>query len=549
MVRLHGPDGRLLVREPEACCSPLPSGLDELSLQAEAKRRMQEMLNARVGGSEVDRLSLASSCGDDLVVDFVQRFLALAIEYLVPDGRWEGSPATVTIGARTYRFSTSREPYPQETVSFHLLAESDSPSRERPKPREILLEAGSRYARARLYVPRQVRFAHEHALRMVGALFETGQAWLRKHLGDVVFAFGSNLAPSLYRYVRHELGGNASDEHLLFATLPAGRGGQIVYLVDDVKVDQMLNRVMGRARSVGESPVTLVSELLKNNVEYERIHARHAVQRNQPTDFDLRTSLYRNDHDTFNEAEIGWYQSARISIFPFLNTESECLMAVCGIEERERVASQLPMLQAGLGDRFRRHRDEAIQQLDLLNGRRHAPEPVPTDLPPPQSLLQERAPGGGRPTIVLDTESKERILVGEVIAIVARAGQICREKLVSDHGIDMEIEFKDDNREATGKMILVQLKSGDSYLRTRKRDGEEIFAIKDERHARYWVAQAFPVLLVIRNSKGEIRWMEIRDWLKRESEGGTKPVKQIVFRGECLDELSVQRWRHDALHS
>jgi hypothetical protein len=31
-----------------------------------------------------------------------------------------------------------------------------------------------------------------------------------------------------------------------------------------------------------------------------------------------------------------------------------------------------------------------------------------------------------------------------------------REKTVSDHGIDMEVEFKDDNSEATGKLVLLQ---------------------------------------------------------------------------------------------
>ena len=49
------------------------------------------------------------------------------------------------------------------------------------------------------------------------------------------------------------------------------------------------------------------------------------------------------------------------------------------------------------------------------------------------------------------------------------------------------------------------------------------------------MAQAFPVLLVIRNSEGEVR-----DWLKRESENGTKPVKQIVFEGERFDVMSVR---------
>jgi hypothetical protein len=79
---------------------------------------------------------------------------------------------------------------------------------------------------------------------------------------------------------------------------------------------------------------------------------------------------------------------------------------------------------------------------------------------------------------------------------VALAGQICREKTVSDHGIDMEIEFKDDNHEATGEMVLLQLKSGDSHLRQRKSDGAEIFTI---------------------------------------------------FEGERFDAMSVRRWREKAL--
>jgi hypothetical protein len=149
--------------------------------------------------------------------------------------------------------------------------------------------------------------------------------------------------------------------------------------------------------------------------------------------------------------------------------------------------------------------------------------------------------------LVLDNESKERALVGEVISTVALAGQLCREFNVSDKGIDMEIEFNDDSREATGQKLYLQLKSGDSYLRERKGDGAEIFTIKDERHARYWMAQAFPVLLVIRDSDGEVRWMEVRDWLKRATGEGRTPVKHIEFKGERFDVMSVRRWRDRVL--
>jgi len=150
-------------------------------------------------------------------------------------------------------------------------------------------------------------------------------------------------------------------------------------------------------------------------------------------------------------------------------------------------------------------------------------------------------------TTVLDNESKERALVGEVISTVALAGQISREFNVSDHGIDMEIEFKNDDGEATGKKLYLQLKSGDSYLRQRQKDESEVFTIKNERHTRYWMDQAFPVMLVIRTSEGEVRWMEVRDWLKRASGKGEKPVKQIVFEGKRFDVMSVRGWRDKLL--
>jgi hypothetical protein len=150
--------------------------------------------------------------------------------------------------------------------------------------------------------------------------------------------------------------------------------------------------------------------------------------------------------------------------------------------------------------------------------------------------------------IHLDTESKGRILVGEVISTVARAGQISRE-FSSDQGIDMEIEFKNDAGEATGRKLYLQLKSGNSYLRTRQRDGAEIFEIKKVRHARHWAEQAFPVMLVIRNSEGEVRWMEIRELLRRESDGGKKSVKRIAFTGQRFDVMSVRRWRERVLET
>jgi hypothetical protein len=140
---------------------------------------------------------------------------------------------------------------------------------------------------------------------------------------------------------------------------------------------------------------------------------------------------------------------------------------------------------------------------------------------------------------ILDNESRELLLVGHAYTISAEAGQIYRGYTNSDHGIDGEIEFKGNDGQATGKRLYLQLKSGDSYLTKRQRDGAEIFHIKKSRWADYWRSHAYPVMLVIRNSKGEARWMDVSEYLKRSE----KQVKQIVFEGERFDALSVIRWR------
>ena len=142
--------------------------------------------------------------------------------------------------------------------------------------------------------------------------------------------------------------------------------------------------------------------------------------------------------------------------------------------------------------------------------------------------------------INLDNESLELILVGHACYTVGEAGQIWRPTANSDWGIDGEIEFKNDRGQASGKRLYLQLKHGDSYLRTRQRDGHEIFQIKKSRQAEYWLAHEYPVMLVIRTSDGRIRWMNVTDYLR---EHGTA-VRQIVFNGEPFTALNVVQMRN-----
>ncbi len=96
----------------------------------------------------------------------------------------------------------------------------------------------------------------------------------------------------------------------------------------------------------------------------------------------------------------------------------------------------------------------------------------------------------------------------------------------------MEIELNDDAHEATGAKLYLQLKSGDSYTCKRRSDGAEIFMLKKQRHAEYWMAQAFPVLLVIRNSEGEVRRME------HPSEGQSASCRWLALEDTDLGDLA-----------
>ncbi|MGF1513409.1 MAG: GTP-binding protein [Elainellaceae cyanobacterium] len=154
----------------------------------------------------------------------------------------------------------------------------------------------------------------------------------------------------------------------------------------------------------------------------------------------------------------------------------------------------------------------------------------------------------------LDNESKERALVGDIISTVSLAGQIAREFPVSEYGIDMEIEFRDDAGNATGQRLYLALGSlppnlGEGLGMGAKRSNGAETVNLPERHVNYWMNQAYPVMLVIRNAEGEIRWMEIRDRLRQLTDNGAKQVRQVTFEGDRFDVMSVRRWREKALNS
>ncbi len=160
----------------------------------------------------------------------------------------------------------------------------------------------------------------------------------------------------------------------------------------------------------------------------------------------------------------------------------------------------------------------------------------------------------------LDSRRKGKLLVLEVGARITSANQKWHEvPHEEDEGIDIEVEFTDDEGKGTGRRLYLQLKAGSSHL-TRRRDGVEVFRIKKQAWVTYWLKQPHPVMLVIgtiaeederrggmdRIHFADVRWMEISSILMRESSNGKRPVRHIEFSGERLDMESVYRVRAQA---
>lgn len=109
----------------------------------------------------------------------------------------------------------------------------------------------------------------------------------------------------------------------------------------------------------------------------------------------------------------------------------------------------------------------------------------------------------------------------------------------TDIGVDGHIELVHADK-ATGTLVAVQVKSGDSYLAD---DASEFSVNVDQAHLDYWCSYIVPVVLVCYSpSKKIAAWTPIRDYVEHERYHGRTPVASIrvpldrEFNVRALDE-------------
>jgi hypothetical protein len=111
--------------------------------------------------------------------------------------------------------------------------------------------------------------------------------------------------------------------------------------------------------------------------------------------------------------------------------------------------------------------------------------------------------------IWMDNSQIERIGINKVESFFTEElDWIFREQSILDYGIDMQVEIKE-NGKATGLLIALQIKSGDTHCR--ENESKNIFTyIGSLRHLEYWKNHSLPVVFIwYRQSNKSLYWQSV----------------------------------------
>lgn len=108
-------------------------------------------------------------------------------------------------------------------------------------------------------------------------------------------------------------------------------------------------------------------------------------------------------------------------------------------------------------------------------------------------------------------------------AVEEGLGWIFRGKLETDVGIDAEAEMVNDDGQATGKLLSLQIKTGPSYLKEVTVTDSGYVYRGDLEHLNYWLQHSLPVLLVLVEPRSQrCHWVEVTSGSARRTTKGWK---------------------------
>lgn len=145
------------------------------------------------------------------------------------------------------------------------------------------------------------------------------------------------------------------------------------------------------------------------------------------------------------------------------------------------------------------------------------------------------------------TKSTERLGVSKCEGIFTELGFMFREQHVGDYGIDAIIE-PIGKEYLSGKLIAVQIKSGDSYFNVT--NGNTVVFRGDIKHYNYWINHSLPVIIVLYSpSKDKCIWEVINKQTAIKCKKGWKvniPYNQTLENSTTqLKDLANNQSNHE----
>lgn len=124
----------------------------------------------------------------------------------------------------------------------------------------------------------------------------------------------------------------------------------------------------------------------------------------------------------------------------------------------------------------------------------------------------------------------ERLGVSALEHFFAEQGWLFREQVISDYGVDAQVEIVEGNY-PSGKLIGLQIKSGVSYFE--EKSGDFYVFRPDTKHVDYWLNLSIPMVLVLYDPK--TKSAHVQPILKRTLKKAGRAWKILVPRANAFE--------------
>ena len=145
-----------------------------------------------------------------------------------------------------------------------------------------------------------------------------------------------------------------------------------------------------------------------------------------------------------------------------------------------------------------------------------------------------------------ESEATGREGIYAVGLVISQMRWIFREQPVPDTGIDGQIEPRDQSKNATGKLIGCQIKSGPTYFREKTSSG---FVYRgDPEHLAYWRGHSLPVIIILCDEEtGDCYWQVVNEKTATNTGKGWKvevPESQVLGNDAkpLLEQIADTGW-------